>query len=289
MPKTNKMNKRKMEIYLMVGALLLLFVGIPAAVWMANSVNGYLSANPTYAQIENTTAFLDAPLIADEIDTEYSFASVNGTDITEETPTWDVDGDWDEVTLTANETRNLVMFNVNMTVRELLNTDYSALRLKLNGTNELKVTIYAVKSDGVLLTKSLAYQFVHVGNETQTLLWNFTPSTILGLQVALKPALTDVVYFQIVIEGYNAANALTTGDTIQFQFAWAGSAAAYSFTSWQILTGVSSMIGICLMFVAMASTPYWNPLSGKGRASSSGSAPPARRKAPRRKASRRRR
>lgn len=256
---------------MMVGALLLLFVGIPGAIYLANSVNGYLSANPEYTQIDNTTAFIDEPFLADDIDTIYHYAAVNDTTITEETPSWNTVGEWDSVTLTINETRAKMIFNVNLTVKELLETDYSALRMKFNCSKEIAVNVYAVKSDGVLITKVLAKAIPHITNESTTVLWNFTPSQILALQTSLGPDLTDEVWFTIEIVGYDADYLLTLGDTIEFQFAWAGSAAVYSFTSWQILTGVAVIAGIILILVAFGSTSYWNPLTGSRSRSSGGS------------------
>lgn len=271
----------------MVGALLLLLVGVPLGLYAANSINGYLSANPTYVQIENTTAFYEAPFIADDVDTEGRYAAVNGTTITVETPVWDTTGEWDALTITNDETRNTLYFNVNITVKELLNTDYSKMRLKFNGTKHLAVTIYAVKFDGVVLTKVSAVEFAHVGNESSTVYWNMTPSALLQLQTGLAPALTDEVYLQIAVSGYNAANALEVGDTVMFQFAWASASAVYSFTSWQILTFMASGMGFVLILVAMGSTAYWNPLAGKKGSRSSGS--PLRRSSRKKRSNRRRR
>ena len=50
-----KMNKRQLDIYLMVGALIFLIVLVPFAIYMANAWNGMLSSTYKWEQQENET------------------------------------------------------------------------------------------------------------------------------------------------------------------------------------------------------------------------------------------
>jgi len=280
------MTKRKLEVGLMIGALLLLFVGIPVAVWAGNSFNGWLGSTYDYTQIENVTAFVDEPITTDDIEAEneFSFGTFGDAESTEETPSWDVTQEWDSVTLVGNESEMSFALNINTTVKELMEGKDFQFRLKLNQTKDLSVRLYAVKSDGIELTRVVMWSS-HMSNETQTAYWNWTPTEIMMVSNTLNPAITDEVYLQLVIEGSDDDNELEAGDTIEFQLAWGGPTQVYSFSSWQILTGVSCLVGIVLLFVAAGSTPYWNPLTpkGRGRSAPSGSARGRRRSYRRRK------
>lgn len=259
----NIRNKRQVDIYLMVGAILLLFVGLPVALWGANTFNSFLAGTATETQVENVTAFYEGPIL-DGKATEGRFGSFGNNTVTVEVPTWDTVTEWDQVVLTTSGTDAKMIFNWNTTVDGLLKSKDYQFRMKLNGTKALAVTINAVKYDGVTLTSVLCKSFPHVGNLSQTIYWNYSGTDLLGVISGLNPATTDEVYIQIIIEGYGTTK-LTTGDTIQFQFALVGPSNAYSFTNWQIMTGFATIGGIAFFFVAMASTSYWNPLSGDGK------------------------
>lgn len=261
-------SKRQVDVYLMVGAVLLLFVGLPVALWGANSFNSLLAGTATETQVENVTAFYEGPII-DGKATEGKFASVNNTVITTEVPTWDTVTEWDQVVLTTSGTDAKMIFNWNTTVEELLKSKDYQLRMKTNGTKALAITINAVKYDGVSLTSVECVTFAHLGNKSQVVYWNWTGTDLLAIQTALNPSATDEVYIQIIIEGYGTTK-LTTGDTIQFQFARIGPSNAYSFTNWQIMTGFATIGGIAFFFIAMASTSYWNPLQGNGKIQKAG-------------------
>lgn len=256
-------NKRQVDIYLMVGAILLLIVGLPVALWGANSFNSFLSGTATYTQVENVTAFYEGPLVNGKT-TEGKYASVNNSVITAEVPTWDTVAEWDQVVLTTEGTDAKMIFNWNTTVTQLLKSKDYQLRIKTNGSKPLVITINAVKFDGVSLTSALCKQFTHIGNLSQTVYWNWTGTDLLGVISTLNPVTTDEVYIQIIIEGYGTSK-LTTGDTIQFQFALTSPSNAYSFTNWQIMTGFATIGGITFFFIAMASTSYWNPLTGNSK------------------------
>lgn len=267
----------------MIGALLLLVIGIPITLWVSNGFNGFLSGAPSYSQIENTTAFYEGPFV-DGVETEGRFASVNSTTVTAETPTWDTSDEWDSIVLTSTEAENKVIFNWNMSVEDLLNSKISQFRIKLNTTKELKISFYAVKWDDATLTKVLAYSIPHIGADNSTVYWNITASDVLNIKSGLAPAITDEVYFQIIIDGYDDDNHLTTADTITFQFATAEPSNAYSFSHYQVLKFTAFLMGAGLFFVGFASTKYFNPLMGKVRSSTGG-----RKKSKGRKRSRKRR
>jgi hypothetical protein len=241
----------------MVGALLLITVGLPAGIWAANSFNSFLSGTVEYSQVENTTDFYDGPILDD--DDEHRYASYNGTTVTQETPTWDVTGEWDQVTVVGTGSNNKLVLNWNMTTDDLLNSKFSVVRFKTNCSNELKLTVNAVKWDGVTLTSVEAYSVNHINNESETMNWNITPTKALELVNDLNPAATDEVYFQIVIEGYDSDNYLTVGDTVQFQIATGENGNVYSFSNLQILNGAATIFGLVFLLFGFASTPYWNP------------------------------
>lgn len=254
------MNKRKTEVYMMVGALLLLFVGLPVALWGANAFNGYLSGVSTFSQVENVTAFYNGPIL--DGDDEYKVASYNGTTVVEETPSWDSNEEWDSIILLGNGTNNKVVFNWNVTVDDLLASKYNGFRMKFNGTDHLIVTVNAVKWDGVTLTSVQAYENLHVLNESATITWNMTPMNILNLKTTLAPAGTDEVYFQIIVTGYDSDNYLVLADTFEFQFATSEPGNVYAFTHLQILQGSATILGLTFILVGFASTSAWNPFGG---------------------------
>lgn len=272
-----KMSKRKLEVSLMIGALILLFAGIPAMIYMGNAWNGLFSATQEYDQIENTTAFYDGPILDD--DAEYRYGAYNGTTVTEETPSWDTNLEWDSITLVNTGADPVLVFNVNDTATDLLNTNYNMMRLKINFTKHTTVSVYAVKWDGVTLTSVLLHT-AHADNESTTVYYNWTPSGLLSDETTLNPASTDEQWIQIRITGFDDDNVLEAGDTIEFQFAYGGPSGPYAFTSFQILKGVATISGIFLILVGMASTPYWNPL---------GNSRPKRSNSPRKRTTRRRR
>lgn len=278
-------NKRKLDVYLMVGALILLFAGVPAGIWAMNSFNGWIAPSYTYTQIENETAgdFYDGPIL-DE-DGEFYYATVNDTTVTEETWVQDSNSEWDSITIAGTGDEMGLFINWNVTVDGLLNSKDFQLRIKTNQTKELSIGVYATKWDGITLTRVLAFSG-HVGNESQTLYWNWTPSDLLSLKYNLAPAITDEVWMTILITGYDADNELETADVIEVQLATGGTGAVYSFTSWQILTFTATIVGIILILVAFGSTPYWNPLVPTR---SGGSSSGTRRKSPKRRSYKRRR
>jgi hypothetical protein len=257
-----KIPQRKIEIYLMVGAVLMLLVGIPLTLFVANGFNGFLSGTANFTQIENTTAFYEGPILDEDLEGRY--ASVNVTTVIAETPTWDVSEEWDTVTIASTETVNTLVLNWNMTVTNLLKSKISQIRFKTNFSKELKITVNAVKWDGTTLTTHNMEKILHIGVDNNTVFWNITPSEVLYASAQLNPAVTDEVYFQFEISGHDATtNKLTTGDTLTFQIASASPSNAYSFTGWQILTFTASIMGLFLCFVALASTKYFNPIIGQ--------------------------
>jgi len=263
MPSGKRMTKqRKLQVWLMVGALLLMFVGLPIGLYFANGFNGYLSSSNEWTQIENTTKFKDAPIL-DE-DDEHRYASYNGTTVTEETPTWDSSEEWDSLTVAGTGTNQKVVLNWNTTIDDLLSSKISQFRIKLNCSEHLKVTINLVKWDGVTLTSKEAYSNGHIKNASQTIYWNITPIGLLTLKTGLNADATDTVYFQIIIEGYDSDNYLTAGDSFQFQLATGEASNVYSFSSIQILRGSVTILGLVLLMFGFASTPYWNPF-GEGK------------------------
>lgn len=251
---------RKLEIWLMVGALLLMFVGLPVGLYFANGFNAFLSGTNDYTQVENTTAFYNGTLVSGKA-VEGRYGSVNGTSapILNDTWAWDAVSEWDQVTIVNTGTDVGLIMNWNMTPAKLLDSKINDFQMQFNCSDHLKVTINAVKFDGVTLTSVQAYQNTHVTNSSTTIRWNITPIGVLTLQNDLNSAATDEVYFQIIIEGYDASNKLTIGDTIQFQFATGESGNVYAFTSKQILQGSVTILGMTFVLFGFASTPYWNP------------------------------
>ena len=261
-------SKRKIEIFLMVGAILLLIVGIPCGIYIANNYNRVVAGTYSYTQQETDTALHTGPIVEgdNDIGSEYRVASVNGTTtvtVTNESVSWDVVSEWDQITLTSTGTDNEIYFNWNQTPEKLMAGDNYQLRIKTNGTNALKLSVYAVKFDGVALTSVKAWDGL-VSNLSQVIYWNWTPMEILAVQSRLNPDATDEVYIQIVMEGRTASNNLSVGDTIQFQFALGGSDNVFSCSSGFILRNSALLGGVFMIFIAMASTPIWNPMTEKG-------------------------
>ena len=83
-------NKRQLNKWLMIGAIMILMVGLPFSVWAVNSWNGLLTSTYDYTQFENTTKFYEGPLV-DGVATEGRYASIHTnvtTVVTAETPVW---------------------------------------------------------------------------------------------------------------------------------------------------------------------------------------------------------
>lgn len=251
-------NKKQLDNILMGGAILLLMVLLPVGIWAANSVNGLLTSGYTYAQQENTTAFYVGPIL-DGLDAEYRFASVNGTTIVEETPVWDELSEWDSVTITHTGTDCSMYFNWNVTLADLLASRDYTFRMKFNSSKALDVTINAVKFDGVTLT-SVELFTGSVENESSELSWTWKPMDLLEPKTTLNKEITDESYLQIILEGGDTAK-LTTGDTVQFQFALGEPDNLYTFTSGGILTTTAVFGGLSFFVLGMASTSAWNPLT----------------------------
>lgn len=255
-----KMNKRRLDAIMNVVALVFLFLLVPGMVTMGNAWNGFLGDTYEWDAQENATAFYDGPII--DGDDEYRWASVYNTTVTEETPTWDVTGDWDQVTVVGTGAQSKLVFNLNKSVSDLVNSKYYSLRVKTNGTQPVKVSFYGVKFDGVTLTEQQIATTVTLGNLSKTAYFNWTPTEILQVDTLLNAEATDEVYTQIVIESSSTTLNLTAGDVIQFQVSLGKPSNVYTFSSIQILRGVATIGGIIFILFAFGSTSAWNPLTG---------------------------
>lgn len=252
------MNKKKLytNIALSVLALTFFICGPFLGVFTVEKVNGWLSDGYEYDQIENVTAFYTAPFL-EEKSTEARYASVNGTGssatVTSETPLWDLTTEWDQVTITSTGPDVKVMFNVNMTTKELMEDPYYQMRMRFNGTKGMDLTVEAVKYDGITMT-SVELWTGHVSNGSQVAYWNWTPIEILEGHSDLDSEKSDEVWIRIVLEGETGTN-LTTGDEIDFQFAFGGPGNSYSLSSWGLFNFLGIGGGIVYGFFALLATP----------------------------------
>ena len=265
------MNKRKLDIYLMVGALLFMIIGIPGMIYVANGWNSFLSQSYDYDQMDNVTAFYNGPLY-DGKSTEGRYASMlpNGTGITAETPVWDTTGEWDTVTLTgvgvggANTTL-IMVFNLNKSADDLLQSKYYSFRVKTNSTASMVMEINAVKYDGVKITEVNMLSAVQLDAGLRINYLNWTPTEVLNWVTTLNPDTTDETYIQVVFSSSTTpADNLTTGDTIQFEYSLGSPGNVYTYSASTILNGVGIIGGITFLLIGFASTPAWNPLAGGG-------------------------
>jgi hypothetical protein len=253
--------KEQINIALMIGAVFVLMAGIPLAITGANSINGWLSDTYAFTQVENATGYYEGPLVDGE-DTEGRYASVNGTStisITEETPVWDTSADWDQVTITSTGEDARMVWNLNYSINDLLRSENYQFRMKFNGTKGLDITINAVKFDGITLTSWEVYSS-HVSNGSQVEYWNWTPTQILDDYNNHDAEATDESYIQVIVEGEGDTE-LTTGDVIQFQFAFGGPDNAYAFSSYQILIGVSAILIVVFLLLGIGATDLWDPIT----------------------------
>jgi len=228
-----------------------------------NAWNGFLGTTYQWDAQENTTSLYEGPVVDGDL-SEYLMAStlLNDTGDTEETPSWDVEDDWDQVAITLNGSKVKLIMNLNQSANDLLNSKYFSLRIKTNSTQPLKVSFYAVKFDATNLFSQQIGTTVTLGNGSKAGYFNWTATEILQTQTLLNPALTDEVYTQVIFESSSSSDNLTLSDVIQYQVHLGGSSNAYAFSSIQILRGVATIGGVVFLMVAFASTPYWNPLAG---------------------------
>lgn len=259
------MSKRRLDAVLNVVALLFLFLAVPGMVWAGNAWNGFLGQTYEWTAQENATAFYEGPIL--DGDDEYRYATYYNTSVTEETPTWDVTGDWDQVTIVGTGAKSVYVMNLNKSVDDLLNSKYYSLRMKTNGSQPIKASLYAVKYDGVALTQQQIDVTVTLGNGSKEAYFNWTPTEILQVNTLLNPAATDESYCQIVIESSSTTNNLTAGDVIQFDIDLGSPSNVYTFSSIQILRGLATIGGIMFILFAFGSTAYWNPFTGNSAVS----------------------
>jgi hypothetical protein len=187
---------------------------------------------------------------------------LNDTGDTEETPSWDVSGDWDQVTISNDGAKVKLIMNVNKSASDLLNSKYFSLRVKTNSTQHLKVSFYTVKFDATHLYSQQIGTTVTLGNGSKTGFFNWTATDILKAQTLLNPNATDEQYSQLVFESSSTTNNFTSGDVVQYQIHLGKPSNAYAFSAIQILRGVATIGGVIFLLVGFASTPYWNPLAG---------------------------
>ena len=258
-----KMTKKRLDAILNVVALVFLFLLVPGMVATGNAWNGFLGTTYTWDAQENTTSLYEGPVV-DEDSSEYLMAStlLNDTGDVEETPSWDVDGDWDQVTISNDGAKIKLIMNVNKSANDLLNSKYFSLRVKTNSTQHLKVSFYAVKFDATNLFSQQIAETVTLGNGSKTGYFNWTATDILQAQTLLNPATTDEVYTQLIFESSSTTLNFTAADVVQYQIHLGKSSNAYSFSSIQILRGVATIGGVIFLLVGFASTPAWNPLQG---------------------------
>ena len=258
--------KARLNILASMFAIVMTLAGPVVGTAGANMWNEWTSGGSIdYTQIENTTAYLSAPFVEEKISTEARYASVNGTgtsaNITAETPTWDTTTEWDQVTITSTGTDVKLIFNLNITLDELLDTKNTEMRIKTNGSKALEITIEAVKSDGVDLKTHELYN-KEVANLSQKAVWDFDPTDILEASNELDPAKTDDVWIRIIIEGKGTTK-LTTADVVQFQFAWGGNDNVYALSSEDALGMTAVIMGLLYLILAVLATPMLN-IDGDG-------------------------
>lgn len=258
-----KMTKKRLDAILNVVALVFLFLLVPGMVATGNAWNGFLGTTYTWDAQENTTSLYEGPVVDGDA-SEYLMAStlINDTGDVEETPSWDVDGDWDQVTISNSGAKIKLIMNINKSADDLLNSKYFSMRVKTNSTQHLKVSLYAVKFDTTHLYSQQIATTVTLGNGSKTGYFNWTATDILQAQTLLNPATTDEVYTQLVFESSSTTNNFTAADVVQYQIHLGQSSNAYAFSSIQILRGVATIGGVIFLMVAFASTPFWNPLQG---------------------------
>jgi hypothetical protein len=248
--------KKRFEVGLTIGALAVLLLALPIACWTVNNISGWISATNTYDQLDNVTSeYYEGPVL--DGDNEFAVASINGTTVTEETFVKDTSGDWDQVTISSTEADNILVFNLNSSVEDLLNSRISELRMKFNGSKALDITVQAVKWDTVTLTKHIMFEG-EVANESQILYYNMTPLDLLNAKTVLNAEPTDSQWIQILVTAKDTTK-LETADVIQFQFAYGEPSNLNVLQNIDILQTTAVIMGVIFFFLAMASTKYWNP------------------------------
>lgn len=256
--------RRKIDVALMLGAVALLIVGIPMGIWVSEKWNGWLSPTYDYASFpDDDNHTLDAPYNADLIDTTGLVYTVNGTGedavITNETVVWDTVLDWDSVTMTD---AGILVVNLNKTVGAIYTGKDYQFRFTLNCSEDLEISLEAVKSDGVLMTVVPIVGPIE-SDGTGIIYWNLTPAEVLGIVTTLNALATEENWIRIVITGAEGAD-LDLGTTIEFKGELGGSGHVYAVSPQYTLQAVALVFTLVFGFVAVASTPYFNPLNKGG-------------------------
>lgn len=247
-----------------LGAIALLFLAVPLGVWIGNEINTWRSDTYAYDQMENVTSeYYEAPII-ESSDTEAKVVSLNDTTITEETPTWDTVSEWDQLIVTSTGTDVSLIFNLNISAEDLMRSSDYQMRMKLNGSKALDLSIEVCKFDGVAFTSSEVWSG-HVSNGSEVNYWNWTPTEVLEAHDIQDLEPTDESWIRIIISGADG-DKLTTGDTVQFQIAKGGPDNLTTWSSYGIMTTTTTLLGIGLMIMALFASPLVNPISGGGYA-----------------------
>lgn len=255
------MNKRKLDIILMVLGLLTITVFVPLTISAMSSANTLLTTNYDYSQVENETGFYDGPIV-DGVATEGKILTggSTGTNISEETVTWDSVSEWDTLTVTTVNTDATIFFNLNDTVNEIYDSSTSKFRFKVNSSFDMTGTLYVCVFDGVDLVKTKAWE-KHIGNGSQEVTYNFTATEILSLKTQARPEKTDEVFWQWALTTTDdSVSNFTTGSSIQFQMAWGTPDNVFTLSSSTIIQFVAGIGAFFFFFIAIASTKWFNPL-----------------------------
>lgn len=257
------MNKKNTDVALMILAISLIVVGIPIGMYMADSWNSWLSPTYDYTSFpDNDTDLLEAPVLGAVISTEGSAVTVNGTTatatITNETVIWDSPLDWDSVTMTG---AGDLILNLNKTVSDLYGSVNYQMILNTNSSIDLTLTLQAIKSDGIILT-SYDLNTWNPGNGSNSVYWNWTPSDIMEIITTMNVRATEETWIRLVIEETDGA--LEIGDSVEFKIELGGSGHVYGISSEKTLQ-MTLWIGTLIFgFVALASTPWFNPTTKGG-------------------------
>lgn len=243
--------KRRTEIIMMVLAILGLFVAVPVITHLLVSYNS-LRQQGEYTRLgeDNFQSIIATTgILFDEDTMEEQNYTVWGNDTTPDT-----------LIISTNDTY-IISWVLNYKLDDLINNNTLKWKFSFNVTRTVRFTIHAVPSvnglpdwssdDITTMFPVPPERYLIEENETVELTWT-------ALDLTQWSVITDNGYVVVTIFPYDHDDTYSIGDEQEFLFEMETPplGTLKEITAWQWGAGI---MGIILLLIALASTPYWNP------------------------------
>jgi len=256
--KTQLSKKRKQDIFMMVGAIVILFVLVPLALHLITTWNDSMySSGVSYTQMDEDY-FTNETVKYGSTEEEHRIFSdreyYTGTFHEETSIIWNED-DSNSIIIGNTLDVSVISFITIWDISDLLNNNTLSFKITLNNSKitNFYMMAYPVAANQVILDSEISEQLYHKTIENNRTFY-FNLST-LDLYVDRINSDNGRIVFTITTDDITP---LETADTLDFNYEYYKTTAPAIPTN-TILKYGAGIIGIILIGIGFVSTPWWNP------------------------------